>query len=112
MNVMGDKLKEETISNVLCQYKNQNSFSAPWRRFYKSLELFWKDEHQLSRYSLDWCFGEGGGGQVVCPVLIKSFAVEGGIVIFEETFTWFFSEWFCANLYNKKNKQFWCSSQL
>lgn len=38
----------------------QNSFSAPWHRFYISLELYWRDEHHSSRkHSISWCCEDG-----------------------------------------------------
>lgn len=54
-----DKLKKKTKikahSKILC---HSESFTEPRRRFYKSLELYWRGWN----YSLSWCLDDGCGG--------------------------------------------------
>lgn len=63
----------------------QNNFNTPYLRFYKSVELFWKYEHQCSSTrSLIQCFDYVGG--VICHTVWKSWSQslsDGAISILE-----------------------------
>lgn len=53
----GNKLKENPRSSVLARCRAtmsyKKSFCVPWQRFYKSLEVYYGEEHHYSkRYSL------------------------------------------------------------
>lgn len=55
-----DKLRENPTCLVRfwATMNHQNNFSASWHRSYKSLELYWRDEHSFTKkYLLIYCIG-------------------------------------------------------